>query len=46
MAKKLADADQLDDAGAALVLETAEAIGLDGGLREACAIVRSYGGPA
>jgi len=46
MAKKLADAGQLDDAGAALVLETADAIGLDGGLREACAIVRSYGGPA
>lgn len=46
MAKKLADAGQLDDQGAALVLETAEAIGLDGGLREACAIVRSYGGPA
>jgi len=46
MAKKLADAGQLDDAGAALVLETAEAIGLDGGLREARAIIRSYGGPA
>jgi len=46
MAKKLADAGQLDDAGAALVLETAEAIGLDGGPREARAIVRSYGGPA
>jgi hypothetical protein len=46
MAKKLADVGQLDDAGVALVLETAEAIGLDGGLHEACAIVRSYGGPA
>lgn len=46
MVKKLADAGQLDDAGAALVLDVAETIGLDGGQREACQVIRSYGGPA
>jgi Bifunctional DNA primase/polymerase, N-terminal len=46
MTKKLADAGQLDDAGAALVLAVAEDIGLAGGEREARAIIRSYGGPA
>jgi len=46
MTKKLADAGQLDEAGVSLVLDVAEAIGLDGGQREALAVVRSYGGPA